>query len=110
LGVVNIRGEILGVLDLRKKLNHPFEAGSGLSMLVVSSEGGSIAAVVDRVQAVAEIPPGEIEKMPLVRTRFPIEYLMGIGKVDGVMVTLIDLKKVLKDEDFKSLSSLSAAA
>lgn len=105
LGVVNIRGEIVGVLDLRKKFGFKADILPASSMLVFSTEAGSISSVVDQVEAVADIPEEEIEKKPNILTRVPMDFLLGIGRFDSKLITLIDLNKILNNEELTNLKN-----
>lgn len=99
VGVMNIRGEIVGAIDLRMRLGLPAEEGRELSMMVFAMDGGSIAAIVDRMEGVAEISPSSIDSAPRIEARVPLAYLHGIAQHEGSIVTLLDLAKLLTSED-----------
>ncbi len=105
-GVVNIRGAIVSVVDLRRKLQRPVDVGSKTCLLVVDTDQGVIASVVDMIESVASILPEHIQEMPASATTFDAKYLEGIAKVGGEqsqgdqLITLIDLRKFLGTEKF----------
>jgi purine-binding chemotaxis protein CheW len=95
LGVINIRGEIVGVVDLRIRFLHEIKETPFLAMIIFESAVGPIAALVDRVESVSVIDDEDVDKNPNITSNFPIEYLIGIGKIKEKLVTLINLNKVL---------------
>jgi purine-binding chemotaxis protein CheW len=107
LGVTNIRGEIVGVLDLARRLSGNFCQAERKSMLVVSIENFSIAIVVDAVCEVVEFSEEEIEKRnPALSTENSFE---GIVKVNNELVTILDLAKTIDEKDFALLKASSSA-
>lgn len=91
-GVINLRGEVIGILDLRKIFN--VEAPPAACLLVFESEMGVLAAAVDKVVSVTEIKDTNIDHKQSGGKKLDIEYLIGIGKIDQGLVTLIDLVKI----------------
>jgi purine-binding chemotaxis protein CheW len=100
-GVINIRGEIVGVMDLRARFQHSTKAEPGQAMMVFETSSGTEAALVDRIDAVAKISPQTIERQPNVKSSISPEYLIGIAKEAGRLVTLLDLKRVLEEQQVK---------
>ncbi len=93
-GVINLRGDVIGVVDLRKLLNvKPLQS---LSILVFESEMGVLGGIVDRCVAVAEISERDVEKKGNTGKRDGADYFIGVGKLPTGLVTLIDLVKVTK--------------
>ncbi len=95
LGVINIRGEIVGVVDLRIRFSHEPKDSALMAMIIFESAVGPIAALVDKVESVSVIDDEDVDKNPNISSNFPIEYLIGIGKIKDRLVTLINLNKVL---------------
>ena len=102
-GVINIRGEIVGVIDLRMRFGHPANTGAESALMVFSTEAGPMAALVDKVEAVVKIPDDKIDKQPNVHTTVPLEFLLGIAKDSERLVTLIDLNRTLGKEELKAI-------
>lgn len=97
-GIINIRGEIVGVIDLRVRFGHPTVESKRNAMMVFQTSGGPMAALVDEIEAVQRIPSGEITKDPNVRTAIPADFLIGIAKHGGRLITVIDLNSTLGAE------------
>ncbi len=95
LGVINIRGQIVGVLDLRARFGHKCERTPENALMVFDTDNGPMAALVDRVEAVVRINDSKIEKEPNIKTSAPTEFLLGIAHHDDRLITLIDLNKAL---------------
>ena len=93
-GVINLRGDVIGVVDLRKILK--VEPRQSLSILVFESEMGTLGGIVDRCMSVTEIPESAVDKASSMGKRDGANYLLGIGKTSEGLVTLIDLVQVTK--------------
>ncbi|MFZ4402579.1 MAG: chemotaxis protein CheW [Pseudobdellovibrionaceae bacterium] len=99
LGVINIRGTIVGVIDLRKKLNvEPAKGKIRTPLLVCETPFGPVAAVVDKIEAVTFIAEDQIELNVPIKSKIQKEYLIGIAKHKEQMLVLVDLLKALSDE------------
>ncbi len=100
-GVINIRGEIVGVMDLRARFQQNQKTEPGQAMMVFETLTGTEAALVDKIEAVAKIPERNIERQPNVKSNIPADYLLGVAKEGERLVTLIDLRKVLEEQEVK---------
>lgn len=98
-GLINIRGQVVGALDLRLRLNYPTADGRKRALLVFETETGTVAALVDLVEAVIEVEEKDLHKKPNVRSHVPLEYLIGVTTYQGQLVTLIDLNRTFSQED-----------
>ncbi len=104
-GICNLRGQIIGVVDLRIRFDLPTEDSFLRPVLMVfESDTGAIAALVDQIVSVTEIPETHIEKKPNIVCAIPSQYIHGIGKFQNKLVTLIDIKTVLSHEDLLKVS------
>jgi len=94
-GVTNLRGEILPVIDLRKKLNiEAREAGTHFNTIVVSRGGRAIGFAVDQVNVVMDLAGGSIEDVPSIACGVENDSVFGVAKQDDYLILLIDLFKV----------------
>lgn len=109
LGVINIRGEIIGLIDLKKRFSLDQQENNNPALIVFESTGGSVAALVDRLEAVVSLNQDDIEENPNIAVKVPMEYLVGIGKFNDRLVTILDLKKILDAEDFITLKNSKVA-
>ena len=88
-GVLNLRGNVVGVIDLRKLLN--IEPRESLAILIFESEGATLGAIVDRCLSVSEIRETDIRRIDVGDPAEKEPYFLGIGKIQESLVTLIDL-------------------
>ncbi len=102
-GVCNLRGQIIGVVDLRTRFSLQGQAPLRPILLVFESDSGAIAAQVDEIISVAIIPSTDIEVRPNIVSAVPLQYIRGIGKYQERLVTLIDLRQVLSSDELTQL-------
>lgn len=102
-GVINIRGEIVGVIDLRIRFNQPLEDNPLMAMIIFESAVGPMGAIVDEVDSVAVITDDMIDINPNVSSDFSLEFLIGIGKIKEKLITIVNLNEVLGAETLNSL-------
>ncbi len=93
-GVINLRGDVIGVVDLRKLLKT--NSNESLSILVFEGDQGALGGIVDKCLSVLEIPDNQIERRAGMNARDGADYCLGIGKTPDGLVTLIDLVQVAK--------------
>lgn len=100
-GVINVRGAIVGVLDMRTKFGLPNKIGNKTPLLLCDTDKGAIAAVVESVERVQEFTEQEIDRMPPVQSKVKQEYLMGVARCKDQLITIVDLHKLLADVELK---------
>lgn len=106
-GMINLRGKILPVIDLRKRLRLPEAPRSKMTRVLITEEGGrTIGLVVDCVSEVLKFNPEALEGTPEMITSIGVDYITGMVKLEGRLITLLDLAKILCVEEIrKSLTS-----
>ncbi len=110
-GVINLRGKVTPVVDLRKKLGVAIAERSDENRIVVMDIGGQdIGMVVDAVTEVLRIPGDSVEPASSVVTSADSDYLMGIVKLDSKLIILLNLAKVLSIQEQEALSEAAVAA
>jgi purine-binding chemotaxis protein CheW len=95
-GVINLRGKIVSVLDLRKRFGKtagPFHRRSRI--LVVEHKGRLAGMIVDAASEVLKIPESEIEPAPGMMIEGGLDCVTGLGKYKGRLIILLDVGKVL---------------
>jgi len=106
-GVINLRGSIVPVIDLRKRFGLPIGEITKASRIVVVEAGQQmIGMIVDAVAETLRLPSSAIEPPSPVVTSLDTEYLRGVGKLEDRMVILLDLEKVLSNSEVESLAKL----
>ncbi len=95
LGMINLRGEIISVLDFRVLLGQAQVKNPKMLMIIVSSSHGKVAALVDELVEVHDFEEKDIDRNPTIRTAISKESLTGVGKYRDKVVYLMVLPKLL---------------
>ncbi len=108
-GVINLRGQVIPVIDLRAKFGMETAEVTEQSCIIVveiAQEGRkcSMGIVVDRVQEVLDIAGGSIEDAPRFGTSVNTDFILGMGKVGDAVKILLDIDKVLAGDHFDGLA------
>ena len=110
-GVINLRGKIVSVIDLRKRFGETeITADRKNRVIVVESEKKLVGLIVDAASEVLKIPEAEIENPPNVFESGDLNYVTGVGKLKGRLIILIDLTKILQRGELKRIGDLAEAA
>lgn len=102
-GVCNLRGQIIGVVNLRKRFGVDAPQALRPVLLVFDTDSGAIATSVDEIVSVSIIPDHDIESRPNIVSMVPSKFILGIGKLEDRMVTMIDLKAVLSHDELTNI-------
>ncbi len=105
-GVINLRGQIIAVIDLAKQLDIPAsERGEGTRIVVVDVNHNIAGMIVDSVPEVLRISMGNIDPtISLKESSIDTRYIEGIGKLDNRLFVLLNLSKALSPEEVESVS------
>lgn len=99
-GVINLRGVIVPVIDLRIRFNFSKKDNIEESIVVVVSIADKkYGLLVDSVSNVIDIDPKEVQEKLDIHTGIDGRYIIGVAKNDGQMIILINLDKLFKDKD-----------
>jgi len=99
-GVINLRGKIIPVIDLRKRMDfNRKEWDSKTRIIVTELDGKVVGFVVDSVSEVLRIPENTIEPPPAMISGIESEYIEGVGKIEDRLLILLNLEKVLSGKD-----------
>jgi len=110
-GVINLRGKIIPVTDLRKKFGmEEREETAETCIIVVETSGLEIGVIVDKVSEVLDISAAEIEDVPSFGTEVSTEYLLGIGNTNGRVRLLLDIDRILTVKEAVELHNVAASA
>ena len=103
-GVINLRGSVVPVVDLSLKFGLPETPVSRRTCILIveaslDGEPTVLGVLADSVSEVLELGDADVEPPPAFGTRVKLDYLTGMGKVDGRFVLLIDLDRVLSADE-----------
>ena len=105
-GIINLRGKIIPVMDVRLRFKKPFrEYNDRTCVIVIDFNDISIGLIVDSVSEVLTIPESEIVPPPEIN-KAANKYIKGIGKASNGVKLLIDCHKLLNDDEVESISNL----
>lgn len=109
-GVINLRGKIVSVVDLRKRFGEKtITAHKKNRILVAEVEGKMVGLIVDAASEVIKIPESEVDAPPSVFEEGELNYVTGVGKLHGRLVILIDLSKILQKGELRRLEELASS-
>jgi len=106
-GVINLRGKIIPIVDLRKRLGfreQPYDKSTRI--IVVELEGLVLGFIVDSVSEVLRIPGNTIEPPPSMVAGIESEYIEGVGKLDDRLLILLELKKIFSSPERKDIENI----
>jgi purine-binding chemotaxis protein CheW len=110
-GIINLRGDVIPIIDLRDKFGlEPREQTAATRVIVVEVEGRLMGMVVDSASQVVRIPADQIDPPPPVIGGLSQEFITGVGKLDGKLVILLNADAVLTVEEKMALSALDTSA
>jgi purine-binding chemotaxis protein CheW len=105
-GVINLRGQIVPVVDLRKRFGaKQITPHKKNRIVVVEAETRLIGLIVSSASEVLRIPPSEIEPPASMFQEGELNFITGVGKLKDRLVILLDLKKILQRGDLQALGS-----
>ena len=103
-GVINLRGRIIPIVDLRKRFGEKsFEPNKRNRIVVVEIDSRAIGLIVNSASEVLRIPPSEIEEPHNVFKEGELSYITGVGKLNGRLVILLDLNRILQRGELQRL-------
>ena len=106
-GVVNLRGVIVPIVDLRVKLGCESVYNSFTVVIVLNVKGRVVGAVVDSVSDVLELAAGTIKPAPEMHTAVDTSFITGIGSVNDRMLILMDIEALMTSADMGLIDSAS---
>jgi purine-binding chemotaxis protein CheW len=107
-GVINLRGRIIPIVDLRKRFGEKsFEPNKKNRIVVVELQTRAIGLIVNSASEVLRIPPSEIEEPHNVFKEGELNYITGVGKLNGRLVILLDLNRILQRGELHHLDEVA---
>jgi purine-binding chemotaxis protein CheW len=109
-GVINLRGKVIPVIDLRLKFSmQEGEHSLETCTIVVEVDNASIGLIVDSVSEVIEINGDEIEDAPQFGQGIDTNFIMGLGKIKETIVILLDIANVLSAEELSMVEEIASS-
>ncbi len=107
LGIINLRGNVVTVIDTRSRFGlMEGEITDNTRIIVIESERQVIGILVDSVAEVVYLKSSEIDTTPSVGTDESSKFIQGVSNRDGKLLILVDLNKLLSDEEWDEMAYL----
>lgn len=104
-GVINLRGEVVPVIDLRLRFELPHkELDSNSRIIITFINEIQIGLLVDSSSEVIEINDEDVDSPPMVKDNISEDFIKGIGKQDGKLIILVDVEKVIGIKEIELVS------
>jgi purine-binding chemotaxis protein CheW len=108
-GVINLRGKVIPVIDLRLKFNMESAAYTERTCIIVVEISSNerkimLGTVVDSVSEVLNIKQGEIADAPTFGAKVDTSYILGMAKMGGGVKILLDIDRVLSSREFQDVA------
>ena len=110
-GVINVRGHVVPVIDLRKKFGLAEGQRTAETCIIIveleaDGETATMGALVDGVREVLDIPPDRIEAAPRLGSRIDTRFINGIGKLAEGFVILLDIQAIFSDRELSMIADI----
>lgn len=114
-GVINVRGSVVPVMDLRLKFGLPetqktLDTRIIVMEIMIESEITVLGTLADSVNEVLDIEPDQIEPPPRIGMRWKTEFIRGIGKRDDHFIIILDINRVFSTDEIALVEKTEAAA
>ncbi len=105
LGIINLRGNVVTVIDTRSRFGlPPADVTDNSRIVIIESEQQVVGILVDSVAEVVYLRTSEIDSAPNVGTEESAKFIQGVSNRDGELLILVDLNKLLSDEEWDEIS------
>lgn len=107
-GMINLRGKVLPIVDLRRRFGMPRKEHDKNTRIIVVELGGRVTGfVVDAVSEVLRIPRSVTEPPPPIVGGINAEYIIAVGKLEDRLLILLDLERVLVENEKQALKAVA---
>lgn len=104
LGIINLRGNVVTVIDTRKRFGLlPKEMDDSTRIVIIESDEQVVGILVDSVAEVVDLPVSDMESAPNVGTEESAKFIQGVASHDDELLILVDLNKLLTDEEWAEM-------
>ncbi len=107
-GVINLRGNVISVMDMRTRFNlEQREYDERTCTIVIDVNELQMGLIVDSVKEVMDIPPAQIDQPPRTHSGIKTSYVEGMGKVGDNVKILLNVEKILFEEELEQIQQLA---
>ncbi|MCG0274565.1 MAG: chemotaxis protein CheW [Thermosediminibacteraceae bacterium] len=106
-GVINLRGEIIPVIDLKKRFGlPPGEINGDTRIIIVNVDDLTVGMIVDSATEVVQLPQDAIEPAPSVVGSISSDFLEGVGKIGDRLLIILNLEKILRPSEAEARAAM----
>ncbi len=107
LGIINLRGNVVTVIDTRKRFGLPHqEADDATRIMIIEADGQVVGILVDSVAEVIDLKPDDMETAPNVGNDESSKYIQGVSNQGEELLILVDVDRLLSDEEWQEVAAL----
>ena len=107
IGIINLRGNVVTVIDTRRRFGlMDAEASDETRIVIVEADNNVVGILVDSVAAVVDLRESEVETAPNVGNDESSKYIQGVSSQGDGLLILVDVNKLLSDEEWQEVASL----
>lgn len=106
-GIINLRGKIVPIVSIKKRFDLPLEGEvSEQRIIIINLNEKQVGFIVDDASQVLTMDESQIEGPPELIAGVDRDYIIGIGKVDEKIIVLLDLEKILNEQEKKEIEAM----
>ena len=107
IGIINLRGNVVTVIDTRRRFGlSDAESDDETRIVIIEADNNVVGILVDSVAEVVDLKTSEIETAPNVGNDESSKYIQGVSSRDDELLILVDVNKLLSDEEWQEVASL----
>ncbi len=104
LGIINLRGDVVTVIDARRRMQLPERVPDDASRIVIIDvDNQNVGILVDSVAEVVRIPPDAVDPAPAVGNDQTSRFILGVSSTEDGLTILVDLNKLLSDDEWAAI-------
>lgn len=113
-GVINLRGKIIPIIDLRLKFGLPYREYTNRSCIVVvelvdqNEQATHLGLIVDTIHEVINISESKIYQLPLINSRIESDYIKGMVEIEGQIMVVLDIESIVGEDEFVLLDEIGS--
>jgi purine-binding chemotaxis protein CheW len=104
-GVINLRGKVVPVIDLRLKFSMEEIAYTETTAIIITQlDDAEVGIIVDHVSEVMDVSAGELEDLPSLGSSVDTSFLLGLAKTNNTVTILLNINKILGADDLQAVA------
>lgn len=107
IGIINLRGNVVTVVDTRRRFGLPdVDSDDETRIVIIEANNNVVGILVDSVAEVVDLKLSEMETAPNVGNDESSKYIQGVSSRDNELLILVDVNKLLSDEEWEEVASI----